>query len=192
MVMGTRTCLCFPHFPLDGIESRGSAWICTRSWAGCLQLCPSFSYGEALAGEQSPRRRRLAIWVAFTAQTAVCCLLQGEGGNCTEFVLSAGSALWTAVGTVLPQVTVATEMSGYWAELKPKVRRGGTCNVRCQRAQEGTVFGSIKALHFCVGLGERGGNGTTLALQRQLLLDSGSLSHKWFLWSNSWILMASC
>lgn len=73
---------------------------------------------------------------------------------------------------------MATEMSGYGAELKAKVRRGERGYVRCQRAQEGTVCGSIKALHFYVGQGERGGNGTTLALQGQLLLDSGSLYHR--------------
>lgn len=65
---------------------------------------------EALAGEQSPSRRRLAVWVAFTAQTTMPCLLQGKSGNCIELVLSVGSASWTAVCTVLPQVTVATDV----------------------------------------------------------------------------------
>ena len=64
---------------------------------------------EALAGEQSPSRR----WLAVRVQTAVPCFLQGRGGNCIELVLSAGSALWTAVCTVLPQVAVVTETSGY-------------------------------------------------------------------------------
>lgn len=56
--------------------------------------------------------------------------------------------------------------------------------MRCQRAQEGTICGSIKALCFCVGQGERGGNSTTLTLQRQLLLDPGSLSCRRFCGAN--------
>lgn len=61
------------------------------------------SLAGALAGEQNPSRRWLALGVVFTAQTAVLCLLQGEGGNCIEIVLSAASAWWTAVCNVLPR-----------------------------------------------------------------------------------------
>lgn len=56
--------------------------------------------------------------------------------------------------------------------------------MRSQRAQEGVVCGSIEVLHFCVGQGERGGNGATLALQRQLLLGLGSLSCTQFCGAN--------
>lgn len=64
---------------------------------------------------------------------------------------------------------MATEMAG----LKAEASRGKTCYVRRQRAQEGTTCGSSKAVPFCVGQGVRGENSAALALQRQLLLDSG-------------------
>lgn len=48
----------------------------------------------------------------------------------------------------------------------------------------GTGCGSVKALCFCVGQEEGGASTTVLALQRHLLLHSGSLSHRQFCGAN--------
>lgn len=62
--MEARSCFCFPHFPLGGIESGGSTWIFTRSWAGwgvVFSFWPSFSCGGI-------------SWRAESQQEAVGCL----------------------------------------------------------------------------------------------------------------------
>lgn len=87
--MGARSCFCFPHFPLVVLKV-GAALGSVLGHEQVEGLSSAFAFPspmEALAGEQSPSRRRLAVWVAFTAQTAVSCLLQGKGGNCIELVL---------------------------------------------------------------------------------------------------------
>lgn len=87
--MRARSCFCFPHFPLVVLKV-GAALGSVLGHEQVEGLSSAFALPspvEALAGEQSPSRRRLAVRVAFTAQTAVPCLLQGKGGNCVELVL---------------------------------------------------------------------------------------------------------
>lgn len=88
-VMGARSSFCFPHFPLAVLKvgaALGSV-LCCEQVEGLASASALPSPMEVLAGEQSPSRRRLAVWVAFTAQAAASHLLQGEGGNCLELVL---------------------------------------------------------------------------------------------------------
>lgn len=105
---------------------------------------------------------QLGMFCDSAAQTAVLCLLQGRGGNCTELVLSSGSASWTVVFPLLSHVTLALEIAG----LKAEVSRAKTCYVRSQRVQGGTACGSSKAVAFSVGQGAGGKNSAALALQR--------------------------
>lgn len=135
-----------PSFPCGNISQRAES---QQESVGCpgVILGSKVSWSEPGVEFNDPGGSLLTqqhiLWFCdSTAQTAVSCLLQGKGGNCTELVLSSGSASWTVVCPLLSHVTVATEMAG------PKAKVNGVRRyyVRCQRAQEGTACGSSKAV----------------------------------------------